>query len=102
MKGFFAKLKDFSLKLKVSEILLFLKPQNRWKKACYETLVPFCGLALSTDKAWVASALVKYKGLEIRVSVIFDDLSPTHGQLPITPQIDVPKDLSSEMSLEVA
>ena len=37
-----------------------------------------------------------------RVSVIFDDLSPTHGQLPIAPQIDVPKDLSSEMSLEVA
>jgi len=29
MKGFFAKLKDFSPKLKVSEILLFLKPQNR-------------------------------------------------------------------------
>ena len=37
-----------------------------------------------------------------RVSVIFDDLSPTHGRLPIAPQIDVPKDLSSEMSLEVA
>ena len=33
MKGFFAKLKDFSPKLKVSEILLFLKPQNRWEKA---------------------------------------------------------------------
>ena len=33
MKGFFAKLKDFSPKLKVSEILLFLKPQNRWKEA---------------------------------------------------------------------
>ena len=33
MKGFFAKLKDFSPKLKVSEIMLFLKPQNRWKKA---------------------------------------------------------------------
>ena len=32
MKGFFAKLKDFYPKLKVSEILLFLKPQNRWKK----------------------------------------------------------------------
>ena len=37
-----------------------------------------------------------------RVSFIFDDLSPTHGRLPIAPQIDVPKDLSSEMSLEVA
>ena len=34
MKGFFAKLKDFSPKLKVSEILLLLMPQNRWKKAC--------------------------------------------------------------------
>ena len=32
MKGFFAKLKDFSPKLKVSEILLSSKPQNRWKK----------------------------------------------------------------------
>ena len=32
MKGFFAKLKDFSSKLKVSEILLSLKSQNRWKK----------------------------------------------------------------------
>ena len=42
------------------------------------------------------------KRLHIRVSVIFDDLSPTHGQLPIAPQIDVLKDLSSEMSLEVA
>ena len=37
-----------------------------------------------------------------RVSVIFDDLSPTHGRLPIDPQINVPKDLSSEMSLKVA
>ena len=37
-----------------------------------------------------------------KVSVIFDDLSPTHGRLPIAPQIDVQKDLSSEMSLEVA
>ena len=33
MKGFFAKIKDFSPKLKVLEILLFLKPQNRWKKS---------------------------------------------------------------------
>ena len=33
MKGYFAKLKDFSPKLKVLEILLFLMPQNRWKKA---------------------------------------------------------------------
>ena len=33
MKELFAKLKDFSPKLKVFEILLFLKPQNRWKKA---------------------------------------------------------------------
>ena len=40
--------------------------------------------------------------LTSRVSFIFDDLSPTHGRLPIAPQIDVPKDLSSEMSLEVA
>ena len=32
MKGYFAKLKDFSPELKVSEILLFLMPQNRWKK----------------------------------------------------------------------
>ena len=37
MKGFFAKLKDFSPKLKVSEILLFLKPQNRWKKSLFYT-----------------------------------------------------------------
>ena len=29
--GFFAKLKDFSPKLKVSGIL-FSKPQNRWEK----------------------------------------------------------------------
>ena len=35
MKGYFAKLKDFSPKLKVSEILLFLMPQNRLKKACF-------------------------------------------------------------------
>ena len=35
--GFFSKLKDFSLKLKVSEILLFLKPQNGWKKAWLNT-----------------------------------------------------------------
>ena len=33
MKGFFAKLKDFSPKLKVSKILLFSMLQNRWKKA---------------------------------------------------------------------
>ena len=33
MKVFFAKLKDFPPKLKVSENLLFLKPQNRWEKA---------------------------------------------------------------------
>ena len=32
MKGFSTKLKDFSPKFKVSEILLLLKPQNRWKK----------------------------------------------------------------------
>ena len=40
--------------------------------------------------------------MDSRVSVIFDDLSPTHGRLPIAPQIDVPNDLSLEMSLEVA
>ena len=40
--------------------------------------------------------------LTSRVSFIFDDLSPTHGRLPIAPRIDVPKYLSSEMSLEVA
>ena len=40
--------------------------------------------------------------LTSRVSFIFDYLSRTHGRLPIAPQIDVPKDLSSEMSLEVA
>ena len=33
MKGYLAKLKDFSPKLKVSEILFFLMPQNRWKKS---------------------------------------------------------------------
>ena len=32
MKGFFAKLKDFSPKLKVSEILLFLKRKTGEKK----------------------------------------------------------------------
>ena len=40
--------------------------------------------------------------LRTRVPFIFDDMSPTHGRLPIAPQIVVPKDLSSEMSLEVA
>ena len=38
----------------------------------------------------------------IRVSVIFDVVSPTHGRVPIDPLIDFPKDLSSKMSLEVA
>ena len=33
MKAFLAKFKDFSPKLKVSEILLFLKPQNRRKES---------------------------------------------------------------------
>ena len=37
-----------------------------------------------------------------RGSVIFDDLSPTHGALPITPLIDIPKGISSKMGLEVA
>ena len=37
-----------------------------------------------------------------RASVIFDVLSPTHSRLPITPRMDVPKDLSSKKSLEVA
>ena len=37
-----------------------------------------------------------------RVSVIFDDLSPTHRRLPISSLIDIPKDLNSKMSLEVA
>ena len=36
------------------------------------------------------------------VDVIFDDLSPTHGALPITPLIDIPKGISSKMGLEVA
>ena len=37
-----------------------------------------------------------------RGSVIFGDLSPTHGVLPITPLIDIPKGISSKMGLEVA
>ena len=41
MKGFFPKLKDLSPKLKVSEILLCLKPQNRWKKAWSKTSLYF-------------------------------------------------------------
>ena len=40
MKGFFSKLKDFSPKLKVSEILFFSKSQNRWKKACLKVHKP--------------------------------------------------------------
>ena len=38
MKGLFAKLKYFSPKLKVLEILLFLKPQNQWKKPALESI----------------------------------------------------------------
>ena len=40
MKGFFAKLKDFSPKLKVIEIQ-FLEPQTRWKKPkwCYSIII---------------------------------------------------------------
>ena len=37
MKGFFSKLKDFSPKLKVSEILLFSKPQIGEKKPVLDT-----------------------------------------------------------------
>ena len=40
--------------------------------------------------------------LDSRGSVIFDDLSPTHGALPITPLIDLPKGISSKKGLEVA
>ena len=42
------------------------------------------------------------KRVSNRGSVIFDDLSPTHGALPITPLIDIPKGISSKMGLEVA
>ena len=39
---------------------------------------------------------------QFRGSVIFDDLSPTHGELPMTPLINIPKGISSKMGLEVA
>ena len=50
---------------------------------------------------WVVK-LVRVVRLFSRGSVIFDDLSPTHGALPITPLIDIPKGISSKMGLEVA
>ena len=45
---FFAKPKDFSQKLKVSENRLFLKPQNRRKNACCSTRWFFGNLNLSS------------------------------------------------------
>ena len=45
---------------------------------------------------------VRPRLVDSRVSVIFNDLSPTHGRLLISPQNDIPKDLRSKMSLEVA
>ena len=44
MKEFFLKLKDFSPKLKVSEILLCLKPQNRLNKSLSSNLKKFTKL----------------------------------------------------------
>ena len=51
MKGFFAKLKDFSPKLKVSEILLCLLQQHRWKKPVVYVLPVF--FKRKHQKKWV-------------------------------------------------
>ena len=65
MKGFFAKLKDFSPKLKNSEILLFLKSQNRWKKA-YPSI--FCFASETPSKPGWSNALVATVCVEAAVS----------------------------------
>ena len=57
IKVFFPKLKDFSSKLKVSEILLCFKPQNQGKKPALQT-VPYLEMQIFS-RLWISDSYIK-------------------------------------------